>query len=99
MLHPPTSADGPKGLASDVVDQAKTFIVRTDLSTTTRSNAMLDGTTPLCAYLLSPADFLMLTYEASVSGSQGYYLNYATSSGAGCRRRCSRRARKHRSAS
>ncbi|HEX6041107.1 MAG TPA: hypothetical protein VFZ20_23845, partial [Longimicrobium sp.] len=87
LLYTPNPAAGSSsGLASDVLDSAKTFLLRTNLSTLTHSGGMTlralaaaDPTSIDAALLSSPADFIALLWEASITRSGGFYLSYVTS--------------------
>ena len=79
----PTSAN-PSGLASDVLDPAATCLIKTNLSTLTHSGglqlealAASDPTDVYAASLSSPRDFVALLWEASITRSGGFYLDYA----------------------
>jgi LysM repeat protein len=92
ILYAPNGASAnPSGLASDVVDPAKTFILKSNLSTETTSNTFAmasagDTPAPLAgdyyAAIDAPLQFLQLLWEASVTGTGGFVLNYQTASGA-----------------
>jgi LysM repeat protein len=89
LLHAPDPSMGnPSGLASAKVDPAQTFILKSNLSTVThsgvqglalRSAATLDYVAPLAM----PGRFLQMLWEASITASGGFYLNYATADGQG----------------
>jgi LysM repeat protein len=75
------------GLSSDALDEDRTFIVKTNLTTLTTSGVKLIRTyaleaeeLPTAADLysatISAKDFVKLLWEASVTGTGGYYLDY-----------------------
>ncbi|MEO6323188.1 MAG: LysM peptidoglycan-binding domain-containing protein, partial [Thermoanaerobaculia bacterium] len=75
-----------KGLASGVVDPARTFIVKTNLSTLTSSGPTATAAPKTDLYeatIAQATDFLQLLWEGSVTASGGYTLGYADSSGNG----------------
>ncbi|HJQ02937.1 MAG TPA: LysM peptidoglycan-binding domain-containing protein [Jatrophihabitans sp.] len=82
------------GLVSDPLtadDRAgRVAVLKANLSTITSSGAQaeLRGTaippyTAAYATLAAPVQFLQLAWEASITGSGGFYLNYSTATGAG----------------
>ena len=87
LLFPPSAtSDNSRGLASASADPASTFLLKTNLTTVTQSSVLAALSQPSGTYyarLEAIPDFLRLAWEASITGSGGYYLNYATSSGAG----------------
>jgi LysM repeat protein len=91
ILYSPSGAsDNPRGLASDAVSQAKTFVLKTNLSTLTHSNerfllAAASGADngKYYAGISTPEAFLKYLWEASITGTGGFYLNYANSGGGG----------------
>ncbi|MEW2116966.1 LysM peptidoglycan-binding domain-containing protein [Streptomyces sp. NPDC005474] len=99
VLYPPDpSGRGGKGLASDQLDTAGTWVLKTNLSTLSHSGpvapradaAALAATAataagpPTClATIDRPADFLTLIWEASVVRTGGFYLEYANTGGTG----------------
>lgn len=94
LLYPPDPATAnPNGFVSDLVAPDATFVVKTNLSTvshgqTTVALGLAEQAPPADPYLYSATieqvkDLVRLTWECSVVNSGGYYLSYATSSGAG----------------
>lgn len=90
LLYPPDPASpNASGLASDVLNPTGTYLLKTNLSTLTHSGAdqfnMLlaapDPTQVYAATLADPADFLAVLWEASITRSGGFYLNYVNSNG------------------
>jgi LysM repeat protein len=83
----PTSAN-PSGLSSDQINADSTYLLKTNLSTLTHSGnnlaAMIappDPTSVYAAPLSDPANFVALLWEASVTRSGGFYLNYVNQNG------------------
>jgi len=90
LLYRPDPASGnPAGLASDRLDPDSTYLLKTNLSTLTHSGAdefgrLLappDPTAVYAAALADPADFLAVLWEASITRSGGFYLNYVNREG------------------
>ncbi|HKS08900.1 MAG TPA: LysM domain-containing protein [Pyrinomonadaceae bacterium] len=90
ILYPPSAtSNNTNGLASDVLDPVQTFVLKTNLTTVTQSNqsALLLATNApppsgeYYARLAAVTDFLRLVWEASVTGSGGFYLNYVNANG------------------
>jgi LysM repeat protein len=91
ILYSPSGAsDNPRGLASDDVSQKSTVVLKTNLSTLTHSNERFllaaaagadDG--KYYAGISTPESFLKYIWEASITGTGGFYLNYANSGGGG----------------
>lgn len=90
ILYPPSAtSNNTSGLASDLLDPLQTFVLKTNLTTVTQSNqssALLTATAPppsgeYYARLEAVTDFLRLIWEASVTGSGGFYLNYVNANG------------------
>lgn len=89
ILYPPSAtSNNTQGLASDRVDPVQTFVLKTNLTTVTQSNQ----STLLLAAAARPSgeyyarfeaipEFLRLVWEASVTGSGGFYLNYVNANG------------------
>ena len=84
LRAPDLASANTSGLASDAVDAAATFLIKTNLSTLTHSGgqqlealAESDPTDVYAASLSSPRDFVALLWEASVTRSGGFYLEYA----------------------
>ena len=91
ILYPPSAtSNNSKGLASDSLDPVQTFLLKTNLTTVTRSNqgALLLGASQqpsgdFYARLGAIPDFVRLAWEASVTGSGGFYMNYYNANGGG----------------
>jgi LysM repeat protein len=91
ILYPPSAtSNNSNGLASDSLDPVQTFLLKTNLTTVTTSNqsALLLGAVQqpsgdFYARLSAIPDFLRLAWEASVTGSGGFYLNYYDVNGGG----------------
>jgi LysM repeat protein len=90
ILYPPSAtSNNTNGLASDRLDPVQTFLLKTNLTTVTQSNqsaALLAAMAPrpsgeYYARLEAVTDFLRLVWEASVTGSGGFYLNYVNANG------------------
>lgn len=90
ILYPPSAtSNNANGLASDLLDPVQTFVLKTNLTTVTQSNqsaAVLATTSQppsgeYYARLEAVTDFLRLVWEASVTGSGGFYLNYVNFNG------------------
>lgn len=89
LLYSPNPTSGnPTGLSSDQLNAASTFIVKTNLSTLTHSGsndfmlfATADPTDVVAAPLSSVVDFITLLWEASITRSGGFYLNYINQNG------------------
>ncbi|HET6208966.1 MAG TPA: hypothetical protein VFD94_01210 [Jatrophihabitans sp.] len=90
LLYPPDPASpNASGLATDVLDPTGTYLLKTNLSTLTHSGAdelgllvaAPDPTQVYAATLADPADFLAVLWEASITRSGGFYLNYVNSNG------------------
>jgi LysM repeat protein len=90
LYAPSAQSENPGGLSSDAILEGKTFLLKTNLSTETHSNATADRVARPVAIsgdyystIKSPAEFLKHVWEASVTGSGGFYLNYVTTSSTG----------------
>ncbi len=89
LYTPNAGTNNPHGLASASVDAASTFILRANLSTLTASGphgAVLSAAPKdklYAATLAQATDFIQLLWEASVTASGGYFLNYTDASGNG----------------
>jgi LysM repeat protein len=91
LLYPPDPATpNPTGLASDKLDPAGTYLLKANLSTLTHSGgqtveglAAADPTDVYAADLSHAAEFVALLWEASVTRSGGFYLQYAQAGGGG----------------
>jgi len=89
LLYSPNAAsENPSGLASDVLVASSTYLLRTNLSTLTHSGGnkvMLQATAEPAeinaADLTDPAAFIALLWEASITRSGGFYLNYGGGTG------------------
>lgn len=89
LLYRPDPAGGnAAGLATDVLDAGATFVLKTNLSTLTHSGGMRldelaasDPTSVQAASVADVPDFLALLWEASVTRSGGFYLNYVNAAG------------------
>ncbi|MEO1030972.1 MAG: LysM domain-containing protein [Bacteroidota bacterium] len=94
LLYPPNAtSNNPNGLLSDHIDADKTFLLKTNLSTETSSNAASLGnisptrakasvnTNPYAAGISDPVLFMKYLWEACITGTGGYYLNYTNSDG------------------
>ncbi|MGH9927778.1 MAG: LysM peptidoglycan-binding domain-containing protein, partial [Pyrinomonadaceae bacterium] len=86
LYSPSATSDNSKGLASQSVDPVRTFLLKTNLTTVTQSNpspaAIAMSSQPsgeFYARLEAIPDFLRLAWEASITGSGGFYLNYVNS--------------------
>ena len=82
------------GLVSDPLTAAdrasRVAVLKANLSTITSSGAATERAdlaippaTAAYATLAAPVQFLQLVWEASITGSGGFYLNYSTATGAG----------------
>jgi LysM repeat protein len=88
LLYPPSAQNqNAKGLASDAVVGGRTFLLKTNLATETHSNAFaasMEGSAgDYYSLITSPGDFLQYIWEASITGTGGFYLNYFTEDGSG----------------
>ncbi len=89
LLYSPNPTSGnPAGLASDQLNAESTFIVKTNLSTLTHSGgnefllfATANPTDVVASPLSNAADFITLLWEASITRSGGFYLNYINQNG------------------
>ncbi len=89
LLYSPNPAGtNPSGLASDELNDATTYILKTNLSTLTHSGnttlkalAAADPTAVYDATLSDAAGFIALLWEASITRSGGFYLNYVNQNG------------------
>jgi LysM repeat protein len=91
LYTPDPSGPNPKGLASDQLETAGTWILKTNLSTLSHSGIAMPRTdaaalaaageaTSYLATIGQASEFLTLIWEASVVRTGGYYLEYATTS-------------------
>jgi hypothetical protein len=85
LYSPNPSSGNPSGLVSDNANAAASYILKTNLSTINNSGtgtllaAPPGATAPdpaVAAPLNDPLDFVALVFEASVTRSGGFYLNY-----------------------
>lgn len=87
LYAPNADSNNSNGLASGTIDTARTFLVKTNLSTLTTSGAQAAAVAPKAnlygATIASTADFLQLLWEGSVTATGGYILGYADTSGNG----------------
>jgi LysM repeat protein len=97
LYQPNPSSANNNGLASDLLDTANTFLLKTNLSTETHSGPvtlmasemLLEANieTPIpesgdyYANIAASQDFLKFLWEGSIVGTGGFYLNYATQGG------------------
>lgn len=89
LLYSPNPTSGnPSGLVSDQLDTAASYLLKTNLSTLTHSGggdfalfATQDPTSVYAAALNDPKDFVALLWEASITRSGGFYLNYVNQNG------------------
>ncbi|HEY6597213.1 MAG TPA: LysM domain-containing protein, partial [Asanoa sp.] len=90
------AAAGGAGLVSDALDAAdraaRVAVLKANLSTETHSGGAMEAiaairavppATDAYASLAAPVQFLQLAWEASVTGSGGFYLAYTTAAGTG----------------
>ncbi|MEW6130182.1 MAG: LysM peptidoglycan-binding domain-containing protein [Acidobacteriota bacterium] len=95
LYQPNASSANNNGYASDVLDLTNTYILKTNLSTETHSPvgesleniAMLKTGIPdsgdYYANFNDATDVLKFLWEGSIVGTGGFYINYASQSGAG----------------
>lgn len=89
LLYAPSPTSGnASGLSSDQADQQATCLIKANLSTLTHSSHALvaefvaqDPTDVYAAPLSDTADFTALLWEASITRSGGFYLNYVNHNG------------------
>jgi len=91
LYAPNAESNNPAGLASAALSRNATVLLKTNLSTLTSSNSLLRFAAaapgvpvPADTYaapISSPAAFLALLWEASVTGTGGYTLSYAAADG------------------
>ena len=87
LRRPPGAGDNSAGLLSDVIDAAGTFLLRTNLSTETHSNqaftamALQADAGDYYARIGSIGAFLREVWEASITGTGGFHLSYASTGG------------------
>lgn len=90
LYEPDPAGPSPSGLASDAIDAAATWALKTNLTTLTASGPgarevapAIDPTDVYAAGIGEAAEFLALLWEASITRSGGFYLNYANAAGGG----------------
>jgi hypothetical protein len=84
LFAPNATSSNPRGLASQTLDPSKTFLLKANLSTVTTSGGVAPAlalqagmsSQPYSSPLSSAAEFLTFVWEASVTGTGGFYLNY-----------------------
>jgi LysM repeat protein len=86
LYSPSATSTNSKGLASAIADPTQTFLLKSNLTTVTRSNQSLRAAATVSNYdysapLSATSSFLKLLWEASVTGSNGFYLNYSNKNG------------------
>jgi LysM repeat protein len=86
LYSPSATSTNPKGLASAIADPKQTFLLKSNLTTVTQSNQSLRAEAAVSNYdysapLSATSSFLKLLWEASVTGSGGFYLNYSNKNG------------------
>ncbi|HEY0382125.1 MAG TPA: LysM domain-containing protein [Candidatus Elarobacter sp.] len=88
LLYAPPGAGNGSGFASDALG-AGVVVLRTNLSTVTHPNRMMlaaafgGDSSVFDAPITQPANFMQTVWEASITGSGGYYLQYQTAHGNG----------------
>jgi len=91
LFRPGSTSANSMGLASTPLNPQATFVLKSNLTTVTTSNqggafaAALGQSLPLqySATLDDAPGFVRLLWEASVTGSGGFFLNYASANGGG----------------
>lgn len=94
LMYPPNAtSNNPSGLVTDALNDQSTFILKTNLSTDTGSGTSGGGvgaTTHVepetggetyAARFDAPVDFMRYLWEACITGSGGFYLNYVNDNG------------------
>ncbi|MFT5969785.1 MAG: LysM repeat protein [Flavobacteriales bacterium] len=94
LLYPPNATSkNSNGLISDNIETDKTFLLKTNLSTDTSSGSMslntaklalsqvAVSTDPYASGISDSVLFMQYLWEACITGSGGYYLNYANKDG------------------
>ncbi|MEZ4783418.1 MAG: LysM peptidoglycan-binding domain-containing protein [Candidatus Kapaibacterium sp.] len=91
LLYSPNPSGGnPSGLISDQITAETTYLLKTNLSTLTHSSntvflegSMLTGdpTDVYAAPISDVIDFIALLWEASITRSGGFFLNYTNANG------------------
>ncbi|MBV9577245.1 MAG: LysM peptidoglycan-binding domain-containing protein [Chloroflexi bacterium] len=88
LLYPPSGGTNSSGFASDALGE-DVFVLRTNLSTVTHPNRALFRASlganedRYQASIRQPAAFMQCVWEASVTGSGGFYLEYVNRDGNG----------------
>lgn len=99
LLYSPGAASShPEGLASDDIDPMQTVLLKTNLSTETHSgpqnarDLQIQAAQPpsgdCYASIGAGTDFIKLLWECSITGTGGFYLNYAATGGKGLPETC-----------
>lgn len=90
LYQPNPAGSSPSGLASDVLDPKQTWVLKANLTTLTSSGGdqltaavEADPTGAYAAGVEDTAEFLALLWEASITRSGGFYLNYVNADGGG----------------
>ena len=93
LYRPGADSASPKGLASDTLAAAGTFVLKTNLSTVTHPGPDIVASRELLrlgpgggdysARIDSAAAFLKFVWEGSVTNSGGFYLSYTNAAGGG----------------
>lgn len=86
LYTPGAESNNGRGLASQKLSAHDTFILQTNLSTLTTSNAlegMVGAGESYTARLTDPTAFLELLWQASITGTGGYVLHYETADSSG----------------
>ncbi|MBI3653172.1 MAG: LysM peptidoglycan-binding domain-containing protein [Acidobacteria bacterium] len=97
LYQPNPASANSNGLASDLLDTTNTFVLKTNLSTETHSGPQLLMASEMVleaniaapvpesgdyyANIAASQDFMQFLWQASIVGTGGFYLNYATQSG------------------
>jgi LysM repeat protein len=88
LYQPDPAGSRPSGLASDVLEAKQTWMLKANLTTLTSSGGdqlttavEADPTGAYAASIEDPAEFLALLWEASITRSGGFYLNYVNADG------------------
>jgi LysM repeat protein len=89
LLYSPSPTGGnPSGLSSDQADVDATCLIKSNLSTLTHSSAALlagfvapDPTNTFACTMGDASSFTALLWEASITRSGGFYLNYVNQNG------------------
>jgi LysM repeat protein len=88
LYSPSPTSTNPSGLVSDQIDTSSTFLLKTNLSTVTSSGSndaqfvlLSDPTDQYDALISDATDFIALLWEASITRSGGFYLQYVNQNG------------------